>query len=378
MIFTILKYVLAIAATIVAAFFVFLNTHPVFGGKPDETTLAKMANMPSYQNGVFENLEPIVVDGSGAGVSDDERLGLMDFVMNIIRPAAGKHPNEPLPSLPLSENLPLQNNSFTWLGHSTVLFKMGDKTIMTDPVFYRVSPIPIGGQPYAMTHLPSTADVPALDVVILSHDHYDHLDKRAIDELHERVGKFLVPLGVKAHLVRWGVNADKITEFAWDEQASIDGLGFTYVPARHFSGRTFGTKNQSLWGGWVVKSADFALYFTGDSGWSKHFKDVGERYAPTDGFDLMLVENGAYNVNWADVHMFPEQSVQAVIDARAKLALPIHWGKYDLAYHPWQESAVRFSAEADKRGVAYITPKIGQNFMADGTTKTDKWWERVQ
>ena len=377
----ILKYLIFIVSFLVILGVLFLKFSPVFGGHADTMTLSHMAKMTNFHQGKFENIESIVVDGTGAGVRDDERLTLVDFVVNIFNPADGKHPKEPLPTLPLVDNLPIQNNSFTWLGHSTVLFKMGDKTIITDPVFYRVSPVALGGSPYAMTNLPETADLPNIDMVIISHDHYDHLDMKAIKDIHHRVANFLVPLGVKAHLVRWGVNAEKIQEFGWHDQKLIDGIEFSYVPARHYGGRSFTTKNSTLWGGWVVKSADFSLYYTGDSGYGKHFKDIGERYAPDGGFDLMLVENGAYNVNWANVHMFPEQSVQAVIDAHAKLALPVHWGKYDLAYHPWSEPAKRFIQAADTKGVSYVTPKIGQNFVVktDGTTdKFDQWWERVK
>lgn len=376
----VIKYFAMIVVVFVVAIALFLKFSPVFGGHADTTTLAHMAKMKNFNQGKFDNIEPIVVDGTGRGVADNERLTMVDFVVNIFSPADGKHPKEPLPTLPLAQNLPIQNNSFTWLGHSTVLFKMGDKTIITDPVFYRVSPIPLGGAAYQMTHPPKTSELPKIDIVIISHDHYDHLDMKAIKDIHHNVETFLVPLGVKAHLLRWGVDAQKIHEFGWHDSQTIHGLTLIYVPARHYGGRSFHTKNQTLWGGWVVKSNDFSLYYTGDSGFGKHFTDIGKRYAPADGFDLMLVENGAYNVNWADVHMFPEQSVQAVIDARAKLALPVHWGKYDLAYHPWSEPVQRFSAEANRKGVAYLTPKIGQNFVirADGTTDDfSKWWENV-
>lgn len=361
----------------------FLWFAPVFGGKADKNTYAKMQHSPNFdtKSGKFTNLEPIIVNGSGAGVPDDERLTLMDFLVNIISPAKGKHPTTPLPTSPLADNIPTQNHSITWLGHSTVLFKMGDKTVITDPVFYRASPIALGGKAYEMTHPPKPSDLPPIDVVIISHDHYDHLDMKTIKEIHHTVKTFFVPLGVKAHLIRWGVDANKIHEFAWHESQTLDGLTFIYVPARHYGGRRLGNKSGTLWGGWVVKSNTFSLYFTGDSGFGKHFKEIGERYAPDGGFDLVLVENGQYNINWADVHMFPEQSVQAVIDSKGKLALPIHWGKYDLAYHAWHEPIVRFSREADAQGVAYITPKIGQNVIIDThdiTNHNDAWWHRVR
>lgn len=372
----ILKYFLIMVAVFALAIVGFFKLSPVFGGHADNVTLSHMAKMKTFNNGIFENLEPIIVDGSGAGVAEEDRLHVGNFLMNIFNPADGKHPKQPLPTLPLKDNLPTQNNSFTWLGHSSVIFKMSDKVLMTDPVFYRVSPIPMGGSPYAMTNLPKTADLPNIDIVIISHDHYDHLDMKAIKEIHERVGKFLVPLGVKAHLLKWGVPESKISEFAWYDHQDVDGLSFDYVPARHYGGRSFGTRNTSLWGGWVIKADDFALYYTGDSGYGSHFTDVGEKYAPEDGFDLILVENGAYNVNWADVHMFPEQSVQAVKDARGKVALPVHWGKYDLAYHAWNEPAQRFYTEAQKQNINILTPQIGQNIRIGD--ETHDWWTAVK
>ncbi len=372
----ILKYLLIVSVLLVLGVAGFIKLSPVFGGHADSVTLAHMAKMKTFNNGKFENLEPIVVDGSGAGVAEEDRLGIGDFLVNIFNPADGKHPKEPLPTLPLKDNIPKENNSVTWLGHSSVLFKMGDKLLLTDPVFYRVSPIPLGGSPYAMTHPPKTQDLPPIDVVIISHDHYDHLDMKAIKEIHERVGKFFVPLGVKAHLLQWGVPDDKIQEFAWHDSQTLDGLTLHFVPSRHYGGRRFDTKNTTLWGGWIVKSGDFSLYYTGDGGYGKHFLDIGKQYAPEGGFDLMLVESGAYNVNWADVHMFPEQSVQAVKDAHAKVALPIHWGKYDLAYHKWSEPAERFYAKATAENVHILTPQIGQNIRIGDTTTP--WWETVK
>lgn len=367
---------------IVMAVWLLVRLLAVFGGRADAATLKQMATASNFHQGRFANIEPIVVDGSGRGVDKKDRLSMLDFIINILRPAEGKHPKEPLPTLLLTDNLPTHNNSFTWLGHSTVLFKMADKVIITDPVFYHVSPLPIGAQPYPMTHQPKTADLPKIDIVIISHDHYDHLDMKAIKDIHARVAKFLVPLGVKAHLLKWGVAADKIQEFAWHERVLIDDLTLIYVPSRHYGGRTFNAKNTSLWGGWIVQSPDFSLYYTGDGGWGSHFKAIGERYAPAAGFDLMLVESGQYNINWADVHMFPEQSVQSVIDARAKLALPIHWAKYDLAYHCWREPIERFATAANQQGVAYVTPKIGQNFHIDADGKIDAvfepWWQAVR
>lgn len=376
----ILKSFLLLLVTLVIIFALFYNFAPVFGGTSDVATLQRMTQADYYHDGKFDNIEPVIVDGSGTGVREEDRLSKMDFFNNIFNPYDGKHPKEPLPTLPLHNNIPTHDKELTWLGHSTVLMRLGKQTLITDPVFYRVSPLPIGGQPYAMTHPPTTSELPAIDVVLISHDHYDHLDMKAISDIHAQVGKFVVPLGVKAHLLRWGVDEHKIFEFGWHDSMRIGELDFTFVPARHYGGRTFGARSKTLWGGWVITHGDYHLYYTGDSGYGRHFGEIAKRYAP-DGFDMMLVENGQYNINWADIHMNPEQSVQAAVDAGAKIVLPIHWGKYDLAMHSWREPIERFSKQASTKGVVYLTPKIGQKINITSPTdnpQTSNWWSAVR
>ena len=366
--FTLLKWVLLCFIVLAAAAAAFVYFSPVFGGKPDAASLARIQASPQFKNGVFTNIEPTQI-----GTGEEERPSLLTWLSSVLNPPPGKHPAEPLPTHAF-DNAAVVDNSFTWFGHSTVLFQTAGTKLLTDPVFYRASPIFIGGKPFAMTHTPQTSELPFVDAVLLSHDHYDHLDERAIKEINTKVGHFYVPLGVKDHLQRWGVAGDKITELDWHESAKLGDVELTLTPARHFSGRNFNSRNPSLWGSWVVKSPQLSVYYNGDSGYGVHFADIGQQYGP---FDMALIENGAYNQAWAQIHMMPEESVQAALDVRAQTVMPVHWGKFDLAYHPWKEPVERFLAAAAGQPFRTATPRIGQTFMLDNPPQ-EKWWENVR
>lgn len=348
----------------------FLRFGPVFGGQPDARSQARIQASPQFDGTAFQNAEPtpMMVPGVTKPVS------VLGWLRQVVSPPPGKVPKEPLPNHALNLHAsPLQDGQFVWLGHSSVLFRLAGQVMITDPVLYRASPIFVAGAPFRLQHAITAADLPAIDAVLLSHDHYDHLDWRAIRKLDARVGHYFVPLGVRAHLLRWGVADEKITELDWHESASLGEVRLTLAQARHFSGRRFSNRNSTLWGSWVVKGPDFSLFFNGDSGYGQHFADIGRRYGP---FDVALMENGAYDERWAYIHMLPEQSVQAVQDVAARRAVPIHWGKFDLAFHPWQESIRRFLAEADRKEVDTVTPAIGEVFdFAD--PPRSRWWESV-
>ncbi|TCP93223.1 L-ascorbate metabolism protein UlaG (beta-lactamase superfamily) [Cricetibacter osteomyelitidis] len=371
-IFSILKWSVILVVGIGIAVFAFINFHPTFGGKPNEASWKKIQNSPHFNGEIFENFEPTEVEITDGGNS--EKPSMIEWLSAVTNPPPGKQPEQPLPSEKIDLNK-LQNNHFIWLGHSGLLFKMDNKVIVADPVFYRASPIILGGAPFPMEYTPISADFPEfIDIVVISHDHYDHLDYKVITEIKDKVGRFYVPLGVKAHLQRWGVADDKIVEMDWYEQVKQDDLEFTFLPSRHFSGRSLSNRNSTLWGAWSIKSSDFSLYFNGDSGYGKHFAQIGEKYGP---FDLAFIENGAYNQNWALIHMFPEQSAQAVEDVKAKVAVPIHWAKFDLAYHNWKEPIERFTKAAEGKSYEVATPKIGQVFSLDNLPK-EKWWEKAK
>ena len=255
---------------------------------------------------------------------------------------------------------------------------------MTDPVFNRASPLPsfsskskrnfFNGKPFAFENPILIDNLPKVDIVIISHDHYDHLDSKAIKDLSNRVDHFFVPLGVGAHLERWGVNKNIITELDWYDSKNYKNIKFTFAPSLHFSGRGVTNGNSTLWGSWIIKSNKLNAYFSGDGGYSETFKKLGDQYGP---FDIAFIENGAYNVDWSNVHMYPDEAVQANIDLKSKVLFPIHWSKFDLSIHPWDEPIIRITKEAEKKNVNIATPMIGEIFDLINLPKTP-WWESVR
>lgn len=377
MIKKILKWCLIIFLVLFASISVFVWFHPTFGGKPDEQSQKKIAQSENHDGDIFQNLEPTISGVKDIEVEDEQAGSMWDFFFA----PKGKHPSEPLPTLKF-DKANLKNGDFVWFGHSTALFKTANKVMVVDPVYYNASPIPFTVMPYDMTHRPSIDELPAIDAVLISHDHYDHLDYRAVQELDNKVAHFYVPLGVKAHLQRWGIADNKITEMDWYEHIQMHSdagvVDVVFTPSRHFSGRGLTNRSKTLWGAWVVKSPELSLFFSGDSGYGKHYKDIGERFGR---FDIALMEDGQYNVRWDEIHMLPEQSVQAVLDINAQYVLPVHWGKFDLSIHPWKEPIQRFLKEAKKHNIVTLTPQIGQVFNLNNapTPQTQgKWWESVK
>ena len=381
-ILSVLKWLALFALILWGIYWAYMKFNPVFGGTPDAASMARIQQSRAFAGEMFHNLTPTTLQ-----TSEGEPMTLWSWMNNYFLPPTGKNPTEPLPSRAL-DTAALKDGSLVWFGHSSVLFQTAGKRFLVDPVFYRATPLPFGGQPFRQKHPTLPPNLPPLDAVLISHDHYDHLDMRAIRELAPKVGHFYVPLGVKAHLQRWGIPDGKITEMDQLETAELGDVKLTLTWSRHFSGRTFDGRNKTLWGSWVVKSPGFSLFFNGDSGYDKHFRMIGEQFGP---FDIVLMENGAYNGNWAQIHMKPEQSVQAALDVRARLVLPIHWGKYDLAFHEWREPIERFMAEYrrlmhpadgklptfDGQPMKVTTPLLGEVFSIGQPPQTD-WWKEAK
>lgn len=259
----------------------------------------------------------------------------------------------------------------SWLGHSSLLINIDGYILLTDPVFQRkVSPVgPTrfeGGLPLEI------ADLPDLDAVIISHDHYDHLNKFSVQRLKEKTSTFVVPLRVGKRLVEWGIPEDRIVELDWWMDTSPKpGLAITATPSKHFSGRGLFDRNKTLWASWVIRTQNHRVFFSGDSGYFDGFKAIGEKYGP---FDAAFIECGAYNENWADVHMFPEQTARAAVDLKASVLQPIHWATFNLALHAWYEPVERLLLETEKHGLVVSTPKIGQVVDYHEPVVAGKWW----
>jgi L-ascorbate metabolism protein UlaG (beta-lactamase superfamily) len=261
-----------------------------------------------------------------------------------------------------------------WMGHSSFLVRISGKTVLLDPVLSRrASPFQwIGPKRFAKPPI-SIQDIPAVDAVVISHDHYDHLDYGTVKRLRSKVGHFYVPLGLGAHLERWGVKAAAITELDWWSTAQLGDIELICTPSRHFSGRRLGDRFATLWASWVIRTKKDRLFFSGDTGYGPHFAEIGKRYGP---FDLSLMECGQYDRRWADIHMMPEQTVQAAQDLRSKRFIPIHWGAFTLAFHDWTDSVERALKAARKVNLPAVTPRIGQIVHLHGSSfPTTAWWK---
>ena len=261
----------------------------------------------------------------------------------------------------------------TWLGHSSLMINIDGWKILTDPVFEkRVS---IFGPTRFNGDVPlDVRQIPKVDAVIISHDHYDHLNKFSVQRLTEKTNKFLVPLKVGDLLFDWGVPRDKIVELDWWQEYSFDQkMMVAATPAQHFSGRGIIDRNKTLWASWVIKAPFHNLFFSGDSGYFSGFKQIGDRYGP---FDMAFIECGAYGEGWPKVHMFPEQTVQAHLDLKGNILHPIHWGTFNLALHPWYEPMVRLNAAASLNNIKIATPVVGDTSVYNVKIPTARWWEQ--
>ena len=337
--------------------------HPVFGGTPEGERLDRMQRSPQWKNGAFQNALPSFSGGSPASIWEwvfgDKALRQPDVPVPIVRRTRAEF-DEP------------HDLRLTWLGHGTTLIELEGARFLIDPLFSRhASPGPMFG--VSRFHAPPLplSEVPDLDAVVLTHDHYDHLDAATVRQLADRVPRWVMPLGVGAHLEAWGVEAERITELDWWDRAEVSGIELVCTPARHFSGRGLTNRNRTLWSGWAFLGSERRVYATGDGGMQHAFAEVGERLGP---FDATLAEIGAYNADWADIHMGPEQAVRAVQDARGGLLIPVHWGTFNLAFHGWTEPAERIWVAAESAGVELAIPRPGESVIPNAPEPVTRWW----
>ncbi|AZP10721.1 MBL fold metallo-hydrolase [Undibacterium parvum] len=268
------------------------------------------------------------------------------------------------------------DNSLFRLGHSTVLMKMQGEFWLTDPVFSeRASPFQWMGPKRFHAAPISIEQLPKIKGVILSHDHYDHLDKAAIQQLAHKVEHFLTPLGVGDTLIAWGVDAAKVQQLDWWQDTTVHGIKFVATPSQHFSGRGLHDRNKSLWASWAILHQDMRIFFSGDSGYFDGFKQIGDAYGP---FNLTLIETGAYDKLWPDVHMQPEESLQAHQDLRGQHLLPIHNGTFDLSLHAWYEPFNRIVHLAQQAGLPVSTPQMGELLNMASPHAGSRWWLRSE
>ena len=287
-------------------------------------------------------------------------------------------PDSPLPIVRRAARdfdvAPASGLRITWLGHSTFLVEIDGKRVLVDPVLSeRPSPFTWAG-PTRFHETPLSIDkLPTIDVVVISHDHYDH---RTVQALGERVSKYVVPLGVGAHLEYWGVPPQHIVERDWWGEFKLAGLTFTATPARHFSGRSLvmAGQNETLWCGWVIAGREHRVYYSGDTGMFPGFTMIGERLGP---FDAVLIEIGAYDQLWPDLHIGPEQAIEARVALGSGLFIPVHWGTFNLAMHAWTEPVERVLVAAEKAGVPIAVPRPGESIEPTSPPRLTRWWPSV-
>jgi L-ascorbate metabolism protein UlaG (beta-lactamase superfamily) len=341
----------------------FLNFSPQVGGDslPYEVS-------PNFRDGTFHNLNP--TDISSGNVS------FLELLVQYIVSDDHRSPNIPLPTKEFEKlNLEADEISITWLGHSTLLIHTNNVTIITDPIFGEdnMDPLFFGPMPFIYQHTYELQDLPEIDYVFISHDHYDHLDMGTIKELED--SEFFVPLGVKAHLLRWGIDEKNIEELDWYDEINISSeLNVALTPSQHFSGRGLFNGDTTLWASWVFNLNDKSIFFSGDSGYMEEYVTIGEKYGP---FDIAFLESGQYNEAWNNIHMFPEEVIQAGIDLNATTILPIHNSKYELSLHHWDEPLERVTAEGERRNLSVATPMIGESFVLGKTIPNRAWWTNV-
>ncbi len=347
--------------------YVLYKTYPPFGGT---TKLEIKKRSPNFVKGKFVNQIPTSMS---MGFAD-----IVSLVRNQIERNPNRKPSRPIipERLNVSDSVKAKEAQITWFGHSAFLLQVNGKNILLDPMFSKLpSPFQAIGPQRFSNSLPATLDeLPHIDAVLLSHDHYDHLDYNSIKKLSNKTTMFFVPLGLAAHLQKWGVAAERITELDWWENRVFEGFSLTCTPSRHFSGRTLTDRFATLWCSWVISTDKTNVFFSGDTGYGPHFKQIGDKYGP---FDLTLLECGQYDPRWSTIHMMPEQTLQAHVELRGKRMIPMHWGAFVLAFHSWTDPVERVLAAGAKVNATIITPKIGEvvDFKAK-TYPTEAWWKK--
>ncbi len=349
--------------------FFFIKFSPEFGGKHDASDVARYESSGHYNDGKFENNIPTDMD---MGFKD-----MMSTMAEFIKGGKDRKPDHLLPQLAVDSASIADYSGPTrliWFGHSSFLLQMDGKNILIDPM---LGPVPaphpmLGGNRFNLDLPIAIEKLPKIDAIIISHDHYDHLDYGSIQKLKSKTDQYFLPLGVGAHFAAWGIEASKIHELDWWDEIAFDQMTLVFAPSRHFSGRGLGDRFSTLWGSWIIKGSKDNIYFSGDSGYGPHFKTIGEKYGP---FDFAMMECGQYNEKWANIHMMPEETAQAGLDVNAKVVMPIHWGAFTLSLHTWTDPVERISKKASELGLSLRIPEIGEPIIVGKELPAIKeWW----
>lgn len=336
----------------------------IFGQNPTESE--RITNSLNYKNNSFQNLSPTEVMRKDASY--------LKMTMKFFNKPKDTTPSYNIPSIKTDlNNLNDAEPVIVWFGHSSYLIKHKGITILVDPVFSgHASPFSTSVKAFPGADIYKPEDMPNIDMLIITHDHFDHLDYKTVMALQPKVKHIYTSLGVASHLIFWGFSPDKISEFDWWQTAKIsDNIQLTAAPSRHFSGRTF-ARGKTLWSSFILEINNYRIYIGGDSGYDDHFKIIGEKFGS---FDLAILECGQYGEDWPLIHMMPEEVAQAAKDLNAKLLLPVHWAKFSLSLHAWNEPINRLIPAAEKTNVKIATPMIGEPLILEKLLPSSTWWK---
>jgi L-ascorbate metabolism protein UlaG (beta-lactamase superfamily) len=364
------RRLLAVTAVAAAAAWTVRDVPAAHGSRPAGARGDRVRRSPQFRDGAFHNRVPARMMPPGAG-----RQMLRDLLFTRHR----RKPSGPVPvvtAAAATEPVGADSLFVTWYGHSSALVEIEALRVLFDPVWSaRCSPSQLVG-PRRLHPPPVPVErLPRLDAIVISHDHYDHLDLATVRALaRHQSAPFLMPLGVGAHLDRWGIPPSRIIELDWAESVTIAGVRFTATEARHFSGRTLPSRDGTLWASWVLAGRSRRLFYTGDSGYFEDYAAIGAEHGP---FDATLMQIGAYGVGWPDIHMTPEEAARAHRDVRGDLLIPLHWATFNLAFHDWAEPADRLWAEAKATDVRLAIPRPGERIDVDDPPIVDGWWQAI-
>lgn len=362
-----------VLAAVVAAVAAYIFSLPQFGARAEGERLARMRANPLYRDGAFVNPVP----PASYRLADVWPTLAGQFGGDEVRVPPAAIPVLSIPPAELKAAPPPPSLRAIWFGHATVLVEIDGVRMLVDPVFSEhASPFDVGPRRF---HRPPVAlsELPPIDAVLITHDHYDHLEMPTIQFLAGRGTSFFVPLGIGAHLEAWGVAPEQVHELEWWQERTLRGVRIVSTPSRHYSGRSLTDRNATLWTSWSVLGAGHRFYVSGDTGYSDHFRRIGDRLGP---FDLSFIKIGAYGPGdpWLDIHMSTEDAVRAHRDLRARRLFPVHWGTFNLAFHDWDEPIRRAGVAARANRVELLTPRIGEVVDADQPFPFNAWWEAVQ
>jgi len=364
----IITFLLVVTITIITIVYM---RQDKFGQTPREARLERMKKSPHFKDGKFHNIHhtPELTEGN-------TMLSVtIDFLFN---KAPRRRPVDVIPSIKTDiKNISVSEDVLIWFGHSSYYMQLDGKRFLVDPVFSgNASPIPGTNTSFKGTDIYTVDDLPEIDYLIISHDHYDHVDYETLGKLKEKTRQVICGLGVGSHFEYWGYPQDIIHEKDWNETIALDS-GFTIytTTARHFSGRGF-SRNNTLWMSYVLETPSMKVYIGGDSGYDTHYAEIGKKYGP---IDIAVVENGQYDLKWKYIHNLPEEVLQAAVDLKARRMFPVHSSKFLMANHPWDEPLSKVTELNRRYNVPLITPIIGEIvYVKDSTQQFSRWWEGLK